>query len=103
MKKPAIIAAIALIELGALSPAARAGDGGAIAAGVIGGLAVGALAGAAIADAHRPPSLVYRDYDDVIVYRPRRRIHVYRYEEPPYYVYHDYRGYRYDDGSWPDY
>jgi hypothetical protein len=102
MKRPIIIAAIALIELGALSPEARAGDDGAIAAGVIGGLAVGALAGAAIADANRPPAVVYDDYNYVTVYRPRRRIHVYRYEEPPYYGYHYYRGYRYDDGSWPD-
>jgi hypothetical protein len=101
MKKPIIIAAIALIELGALSSAARAGDGGAIAAGVIGGLAVGALAGAAIADANRPPAIVYEDDDYVTVYRPRRRIHVYRYEEPPSYGY--YRGYHHDYGAWHDY
>ena len=102
MNKPVIIAAIALIGFGSLSSAARAGDGGAVAAGVIGGLAVGALAGAAIADANRPPAVVYHDDDYVTVYRPRRRIHVYRYEEPPYYGYYDYRGYRYDYGPWHD-
>jgi hypothetical protein len=101
MKKPVIIAAIALIELGALSPAARAGDAGAIAAGVIGGLAVGALAGGAIADANRPPAVVYDDDEYVTVYRPRRRIHVYRYVEPPHYGY--YQDYRYDYGPWRDY
>jgi hypothetical protein len=103
MTKPVIIAAIALIGLGSLSSAARAGDGGAVAAGVIGGLAVGALAGAAIADANRPPAVMHDDDEYVTVYRPRRRIHVYRYEEPQYYGYDYHHGYRYDYGPWHDY
>jgi hypothetical protein len=38
---------------------AHAGDGGAIAAGLLGGLAVGAIAGSAIAGAAPPPPPVY--------------------------------------------
>lgn len=102
MKKPMIIVAVGLIGLASLSSETRAGDDGAIAAGVIGGLAVGALAGAAIADANRAPAIVHDEEEYVTVYRPRRRIHVYHYDGSPQYVYHHYR-YHYDEDSWHDY
>jgi hypothetical protein len=103
MRKSVIIAAIGLIGLASSSSETRAGDDGAIAAGVIGGLAIGALAGAAMTDANRPPAVAYGEDDYVTVYRPRRRIHVYHYEGSPYHGY--YRGYRYryDEDSWHDY
>jgi len=45
-----------VLGVAAATPApAKAGDGGAIAAGVIGGLALGALAGSAAAGAYAPP------------------------------------------------
>ncbi len=116
MKKAAIVAIAALMSVGSISSEARAGDGGAIAAGVIGGLAFGALAGAAIADSQRP-AYVYDDYGYVPVYRHSRR--AYRYYSYPsysyddrYYYYPSYRyhhsyysrhGYGYGYGSWYDY
>jgi hypothetical protein len=43
------------VTLMAASPPVHAGDGGAIAAGILGGTALGVLAGAAIAGAPSPP------------------------------------------------
>jgi len=105
MKKPAIIAVMVLTGFGSLSSPANAGDGGAVAAGVIGGLAIGALAGAAAADANRAPEVVYGGRGYVRVYRPRRRVYVYRYEGPAYYEsYPDYDydaySYRFSDPDW---
>ena len=45
--------------LTAVSLPAHAGDGGAVAAGILGGTALGVLAGAAIATAPPPPPPVY--------------------------------------------
>lgn len=62
MKK---IAIMGLVVIAAGQPfAARAGNGGAIAAGIIGGLALGAIAASA---AHQHPRYYY--------YAPRRRVH----------------------------
>lgn len=100
MNKAAAIAIAALMSVASFSTDARAGDGGALAAGVIGGLAFGALAGAAIAHPHRP-AYVYEDYGYVPTYRYRRVYHDYR----PHYDYPSY-GYRYGYGgygSWYDY
>jgi hypothetical protein len=104
MRKPVVIVAAALIAISALSPSsAQAGDGGAIAAGVIGGLAVGALAGAAVANSHRAPVYVYDEHTYVPVYRSPRRVHVHRYYEAPYYSDYGYSsGYSdgYRDAAW---
>ena len=104
MKKPAIVAAAALIGFVSFSSSAEAGDrGGAIAAGVIGGLAVGAIAGAAIADSQRRPAYAYGDYEYVPVYRSSRAVRVYHYEPAPYYDRYGYTYSDYDYGSWHDY
>lgn len=89
MRKLAVIV-VAALGVVALPSGARAGDGGAIAAGVIGGLAIGTLTGAAIAGARPAPSYVYEDY------APRRRSRVYRYYsyDPSYYD--DDSGYSYE-------
>lgn len=87
MKKAVVIAVAALMSVGSFSSGARAGDGGAIAAGVIGGLAFGALAGAAIADSQRP-AYVYDDYRYGPAYRHSRRVY--------HYYYHPYYNYDYD-------
>ncbi|CCE06267.1 conserved exported hypothetical protein [Bradyrhizobium sp. STM 3843] len=98
MNKPVVIAAAALIAVASFSPTgAKAGDGGAIAAGVIGGLAVGALAGSAIANSRRAPAYVYDD-DHVYVPAYRRRVRVYRYYEVPSYSGYEYPGYDYSTG-----
>ncbi len=104
MKKAIIFALASMVGLGSLPSMARAGDGGAIAAFVIGGLAVGAIAGAAIADPSPPPSAIYEGDDYVAVYRPRFRIRVYHYENvPPFSYYGHGRGYDvYEYGSWYD-
>lgn len=102
MRKAAVLAIAALIGVGSFSSGARAGDGGAVAAGVIGGLAFGALAGAAIADSQRP-AYVYEDYGYVPIYRHRRAYRYYRPSE--YYPTYGY-GYHYGYGgydSWYDY
>ena len=100
MKKTAIIAMTMLMSVGALPSGARAGDGGAVAAGVIGGL----VFGAAIADSERP-FYVYEDHGYVPVYQYRRVYRPYYYR--PYGYYPSY-GYRYNYGyggydSWYDY
>jgi hypothetical protein len=46
---------VTVVTLTAVSFPARAGDGGAVAAGILGGTALGVLAGAAIATAPPPP------------------------------------------------
>jgi hypothetical protein len=100
MKNRAVIALIALVGVASVPTTAHAGDGGAVAAGVIGGLAVGALAGAAIADSQRAPAHVYTEERYVPVYRPSRRVRVYEYA--PHYVYDP--GYSYDAYyHWRDY
>lgn len=104
MKKSIIFALVITVGLGSLPSMARADDGGAIAAGVIGGLALGAIAGAAIADPNPPPSAIYEDDDYATVYRARPRIRVYHYETAPPVGYRSYgRGYDvYEYGSWYD-
>jgi hypothetical protein len=98
MNKSVVIAAAALIAVASFSPSgAQAGDGGAIAAGVIGGLAVGALAGSAIANSHRAPVYVYED-QHAYVPSYRRRVHVHRYYEVPAYSGYDYPDYDYSSG-----
>lgn len=70
MIKKAVIGGIASIALvGAVATPASAGNGGAVAAGVVGGLALGAIAGSAAANngynngyyapAYGPPPAVY--------------------------------------------
>lgn len=98
MNKPTVFAAAALIALASLSPSgARAGDDGALAAGIIGGLAVGALAGSAIASTDRGPIYVYDA--PPYVRRAKPRVRVYHYFTAPRYSHHD------DDydASSPDY
>jgi len=53
----ATLIAAGLVSLATILPGtpARARDGGAVAAGVIGGLAAGALIGSAVANSRRPP------------------------------------------------
>jgi|EndMetStandDraft_9_1072997.scaffolds.fasta_scaffold323755_1 hypothetical protein len=104
MKKSIIFALVTTVGLGSLPSMARAGDGGAIAAGVIGGLALGAIAGAAITDPSPPPSAIYEGDDYVTVYRARPRIRVYHYESvPPFGSYRYGPGYDvYEYGSWYD-
>ena len=60
----ALAAAFALASVAAPQPA-KADDGGAIAAGIIGGLALGAIVGSAASGPH------YYDYDRGYYYRPR--------------------------------
>ena len=50
---------VTVVTLTAVSFPAHAGDGGAVAAGILGGTALGVLAGAAIATAPPPPPPVY--------------------------------------------
>jgi hypothetical protein len=50
---------VVVTALTAVSPPARAGDGGAIAAGILGGTALGFLAGTAAASPPPPPPPVY--------------------------------------------
>ncbi|MEH2484125.1 hypothetical protein [Bradyrhizobium sp. AZCC 2230] len=104
MKRSTIFALVITVGLGSSPSMARAGDGGAIAAGVIGGLALGAIAGSAIADPNPPPSAIYEGDDYVTVYRARPRIRVYHYETVPPVGYRGYgRGYDvYEYGSWYD-
>ena len=60
----ALAATFALASVAAPQPA-KADDGGAIAAGIIGGLALGAIVGSAASGPH------YYDYDRGYYYRPR--------------------------------
>jgi hypothetical protein len=109
MKTLAALTAAALVAFGTIgTPEAQArGNGGAIAAGVIGGLAAGALLGAAVSEAHAAPAYGYGygrpvpvyDYEDeapVVRYRPAPVVHRYEEDIP---VYRRPRAVRaYDDG-----
>lgn len=57
--KKVVALGLAACVVTAASMPARAGDGGAIAAGIIGGTALGVLAGAALANPPPPPPRVY--------------------------------------------
>jgi hypothetical protein len=64
MKKLAVLSAVALIGAGVFTAADaearyRRGNGGAVAAGIIGGLAAGALIGAAASNAYAAPAYDY--------------------------------------------
>ena len=62
MKKTILVLAVA-VSLAAPTAPAQAGDGGAIAAGVLGGLAAGAIIGGAVAQPryYGPPPVVVRE------------------------------------------
>lgn len=62
-----VIAATAALALGGASAPAQAGDGAAIAAGVIGGLAIGGLVAAAAQPVYRP--VYYPTYGRPVYYR----------------------------------
>lgn len=95
MRKLGPLAASAVIGVGALcSTDTQARDrGAAIAAGVIGGLAAGALVGAATSNAYAAPAYGYNypaygyEYDEPppVVYRKRRVVRTYDYDEVPVY------------------
>ncbi|MGU3360221.1 hypothetical protein ACLBWX_07800 [Methylobacterium sp. M6A4_1b] len=98
MTRLAALTAAALVALGTFgAPEAQArGNGGAIAAGVIGGLAAGALLGAAVSEAHAAPGYEYGygrpapayEYEDdapVVRYRPAPVMRGYAYDEAPSY------------------
>jgi len=87
VKTFALLSAAALIGFGsAASTGAQArdrGNGGAIAAGVIGGLAAGALIGAAASNAYAAPAHVY--YGSASApYRTTRVVHSYHYAPEVY-------------------
>ncbi|WP_051335675.1 hypothetical protein [Methylocapsa acidiphila] len=62
---------LSIALMGAVSAPARAQDGGAVAAGIIGGMALGAIAGSAIASAPPPPPPPYY-YEPVYAPPPPR-------------------------------
>ncbi|HUI20253.1 MAG TPA: hypothetical protein VLZ74_04340 [Methylocella sp.] len=57
--KSLLTLSVTLASLTAVTPAAHAGDGGAVAAGILGGTALGFLAGTAAASAPPPPPVYY--------------------------------------------
>jgi hypothetical protein len=65
---------LAAMPLALASSSAQAGDGGAVAAGLLGGLAVGTIAGSAIASAaaRPPPPVYYAPYAPVYAAPPPR-------------------------------
>jgi hypothetical protein len=98
MKTLAALTAVALVAMGTIgTPEAQArGQGGAIAAGVIGGLAAGALLGAAVSEAHDTsaygygyrhpePRYAYDDEAPVVRYRPAPAVRPYEYDAVPVY------------------